>query len=1009
MKLKFYILILALMGAIAHPTFSQDLTVKGKVTDSNGEGMPFTNVVIKGTTNGTTSNLDGYYSMSNLSAEDILLYSSIGFVPQEVIVGSQSVIDISLLEDVTSLEEVVVIGYGTTSEKELTGSVSVVKGEAIEKLNPTRIEQALQGQTPGVEISSQSGSPGGSFNIRIRGVSTNGDNKPLILVDGVVYENLGSLNPSSIESINILKDASSGIYGVRGANGVILITTKKGKKNSKPQISFSSYYGIQEASRRLPVLNATEYGIIANEAFAAGNSTPPFNNPSSLGVGTDWQDQVFEQAPIQNYDFQVRGGGETTSYSFGAGYFTQEGIVGRDKASYDRLTVNFNSNTKLSNKLSLDLITNYTGSKRKTLKENTIGSVLFNALNMSPAMTPFDSDGNYTLADGLGGEVINPLAQIENTHNDTWVNRIFGKIGLNYEIMDGLKFQSSLNFDYTQERFKDFSPETFYGAGKVFNNIESSVNENQKNFWSYTWDNVVFYEKVINEDHSIKATVGTSSYRTRGEHLLTTGWGIPNNDVAFADIARANEIRVGGARSEQFDQRLMSYFARAEYNYNYKYLFSVMARRDGSTRFGSANKFGIFTSVSAGWVMSEEDFMSDIEFINFAKMRVSYGTTGNDKIGDFRYLSSLNGEGVYVFNGNTLSIGSAPGALANPLIAWEKNKQLNVGIDIKFLNNFSLTADYFIKTTSDLLLEVPVSGLTGVGANGSGSPTANAGSVRNKGLELALNYMGYINNDLEINVGYNIATLSNNTLKLNDGVSFIDGGEFGIGQLSPTRWNVGQSIGAFYGLVADGVFQNEEEVAAAPGQTDASPGDLRYADVDGDGVWNNEKDRTFIGSPIPTVSMGLTVSLNYKNFDFSAFANGSFGNVVARNYGRNLALTNKTSYYIQRWTGAGSTNEFPRVTTGGNDNGLFSDHWLENGSYVRIKNIQLGYTFSTEILEKIGANSLRIYTAINNLHTFTDYQGYDPNVSSGESLNAGNDIGYYPQARTYQVGLNLTF
>ncbi|MEQ9286773.1 MAG: TonB-dependent receptor [Cyclobacteriaceae bacterium] len=1009
MKLKLYISI-ALMSLLVHPVVSQDLNISGKITDSNGEGLPFASIVVKGTTNGTTCDLDGNYSIANINQQDVLVYSSVGFVTQEVLVGSQSIINITLSDDITSLEEVVVIGYGTTKEKELTGAVSVVKGDAIEALNPTRVEQALQGQTPGVDITSQSGSPGGGFNIRIRGISTNGDNKPLVLVDGVVYENLGSLNPSSIESINILKDASSGIYGVRGANGVILITTKKGKRNSKPEISVSSYYGVQETSRKLPVLNAFEYGVLANEAFAAGNSAVPFSDPVALGTGTDWQDLVFEKAPIQNYDFQVRGGGESTSYSFGAGYFSQEGIVGLDKASYDRLTVNFNSNTKLSEKLSLDLITNYTGSERKTLNENSIGSVLFNAVNMAPTMAPYDANGDFTLANGLGSEVINPLAQMANTYNDTWANRVFGRIGLNYEIFKGLTVESSLNFDYTNERFKEFIPIVNYGTGKVFNQVESSVNENQKNFWSYTWDNVLFYEKSISSDHNIKATLGTSSYRTRGEHLFTTGWGIPNNSVEFADISRANEIRIGGARSEQFDQRLMSYFARAEYNYKYKYLISVMARRDGSSRFGPEDKFGVFASGSLGWVMTEEDFMSNVDAIDFAKLRVSYGTTGNDKIGDFRYLSSLNGEGVYVFDGNSLSIGTATGGLSNPLIHWEKNNQFNIGLDLEFLNgHFGLTADYFIKTTEDLLLEVPVSGLTGVGAPGGASPVANAGSVRNKGLEVALSYTGTVNDQLKINVGYNITTLNNNTLSLNDGVSFIDAGGFGIGQLPPTRWVVGQPLGAFYGLVTDGVFQTEEEVAAAPGQTDASPGDIRYVDVDGDGTWNNEKDRTFIGSPIPSLSMGLTVSLDYKNFDFSAFANGGFGNDVVRNYERNLPLTNKTSYYTQRWTGEGSTNSFPRITTGANDNDLFSDFWLESGDYVRIKNIQLGYTIPSNVMKKIGATSLRIYTAINNLYTFTKYQGFDPNVSSGEPLNSGIDIGYYPQARTYQVGLNLTF
>ncbi len=1011
MRYKIYLLLIVLLVCSAGVGWAQDLTVSGVITDAeDGSGVPGVTVLVKGTNKGTASDFEGNYKLSGLSAEDVLVFSFIGYATQEIVVGNQSTLDVSLGLDVAELSEVVVIGYGTTTQKELTGSVSVVKGEQIEALKPTRVEQALQGQTAGVQISSESGSPGGGFNIRIRGITTNGDNRPLILVDGVRYDDLGQLNPSAIESINVLKDASAGIYGVQGANGVILITTKDGAKNSKPSLTFNSYFGVQETSRKIPTLNATEYALLVNEAHVNGGSLPPFTDLSGLGAGTDWQDEVFESAPIQDHNFTLNGGGEKSVYSLGGGYFRQEGIVGGDKADFERITGNIKATFDVVEPLKFDVVLNYANTRRNTLLENVLGSVLFNALNMAPNLTPLDDNGDFTLAEGLGSEVINPLAQIASTYNTTEANLINGKVGARYNIIPGLNFESALGFNYNNFRNKTFRPIVNFGTGKVFNQVESSVTETQGINHQLTWDNIFTYETTVGGDHTIKGTLGTSVFRNRYEELSVTGIGIPNNSFDFADISQAQTFRESdAANSIQSDFRLLSYFFRAEYNYKSRYLFSAMIRRDGSTRFGPKNKFGYFPAFSAGWVMSEENFMANLGFVDFFKLRASYGITGNDKIGDFRFVSSLNGEAEYVFDGNTLNQGLALGAISNPEIQWEQNEQFNIGFDADFLDGkLALTVDYFIKTTKDLLLSVPVSGLTGVQAPGGAAPVANAGSIRNQGLEFSAGYNVNVSEDLKIGVNYNVTYLDNETISLNDGVAFIQGGTFGIGQLPPTRWEVGQPIGYFFGLQTDGVFQNDEEVGASAQAGSAAPGDLRYVDQNGDGVIDTD-DRTFIGNPIPQFVMGMGINVSYKNIDFSVFADAQTGNDIVRNYERNLPFTNRASYYTQRWHGPGTSNSFPRISTGANDNDLFSDFWLEDGSYLRIKNIQLGYTFPEDLLSKIGVTRLRLYATVNNLVTFTDYQGFDPNVSSSDPLNAGIDIGYYPQARSYIFGLNLGF
>lgn len=1010
--MKFYFLFLiALFWAPI--LWGQDLEISGNVKDASfNEPLPGVNVIVKNTTTGTTTDFDGNFVLPNRAIGDILVFSYLGFITQEVTIQDASTLAIILQEDVSALDEVVVVGYGTSTKKELTGAVSVVGSETIEDLNPTQVEQALQGQVAGVQITSGSGSPGSASNIRIRGISTNGDNRPLILVDGNVIEDLSVINPGDIESMNILKDATAGIYGVRAANGVILITTKTGRKNTELKFSYDAYGGYQETTRRIPVLNATEYALLINEAFTAGGDAAPFPDVSQLGSGTDWQDEVFQKAPVINHNVTISGGTEKSTYSFGASLLTQNGIVGGAKSNFRRYTSRINFNTDLLENLKLTANLIYTGTNRKALTENSIGSVLFNALNNAPTFKV--KEGNsFTLAEGLGNEVINPLAQIENTFNRTNVDKISGKIGLNYTFWDHFTAESSLQFNYSEVDGRTFSPTVFYGSGKVFNNTgRNSIAVNKDIFKDYTFDAFLNYDKTFWEDHNFKATLGMSVFDTKGQFSGTsTGFFEIATTSAQADIANAVDIINGqkdSGLSGKFDERLLSYFTRLQYNYKGKYLLSGIIRRDGSTKFGPENRFGYFPSGSAGWIVSDESFLENSNTINFLKLRGSYGIVGNDRIRSNAFRSVLDGEAAYVIDGN-LVFGQASGILSNPEIQWEEQKTLDVGLDLRLFNNrIDITADYFKKRTEDLLVQPPVSGILGAAAPGAQAPVVNAGTVENKGLEFAIGYSNDPEKEFNFSANYNVTFLDNQVISVNNGVGFIPGGSFGIGQDPPSRMEDGKPLGYFYGLMADGIFQNQAEVDAHATQTNTSPGDIRFVDINGDGVIDSD-DRTDIGNPIPDATMGLNISFKYKNFDFGAYAFASIGNDIVRDYERNQQLVNKSVYTINRWTGEGTSNTNPRLTTGATSNTLFSDFYVEDGSFVRIQNAQLGYTIPNELIEKMGADKLRVYVSANNIYTFTKYRGYDPSASSGDPIGAGIDRGFYPVPRTYLLGINLKF
>lgn len=1014
--------------------FAQKSTISGVIKDDQGFTVPGATILEKGTTNGTTSDMDGNYSLEvNQGEGAILVFSFIGFETQEILVAGRKQINVTMSASTQALDEVVVVGYGTTTKKEVTGATSKVTGESIEKLNIPRMDQALQGQVSGVNINTNSGSPGGSSTIRIRGLSTFGDNDPLILVDGVVYdsEGLNALNPNDIASINVLKDATAGIYGVRAANGVIIIETKQGTTNSAPKIEVGGYYGVQQASRKLNLLTAKEYAVIKNEMFANGEDDLPFNN-TELGTGTNWQDSVFQMAQIQNWNVSISGGTKASRYSVGGSYFTQDGIVGGDKSNFNRFNVRLNLGNDLTEKMTLNSVLLYTRENRKTLPENGIGSVLYNTINAFPTDPVRTDQGTYSYLEEVS-DIINPIAQMENTYNGAWVDKIVGKEELAIELSDDFVFTNRINYNYALVDSKSFSPLVWYGPGKAQNSainedldpslveigdsnfIErgASVYESRATYVDLTFESFVNYNHTFNEDHVVKATLGASVFSRSGSGLNGTAFDIPNNSVDYADIS-ANQAPGGylnNVGSFQYQERLLSTFLRAEYGYKYKYLFSAIMRRDGSSKFGPNNRYGYFPTGSAAWVISEEDFFN-VAPISFLKLRLSYGVSGNDQIPNFAYRALLDGEGVYVFN-DVITQGVALGRASNPDLKWESTRQFNAGLDITFYQNFNMAANYFIKNTFDLLFQPDVSGVLGSYGPGGQPPVINAGDVSNKGFEFELGYATNPRKDLQFGANFNFTTISNKVLATPDGVDFLPGATFGVGGNVATRFEEDFPIGYFIGLETAGIYQTQEEIDNAEVvQEGAKPGDLIFVDQNGDGVisFNDNTDKKMLGSPIPDFTFGLNLNASYKGFDVSANMFAAVGQEIIRNYERQQPYANQLDYVINRWTGEGTSETDPRVTTGATRNTEFSDYYVEDGSFLRIRNVQLGYTLPEDLVKKGRMSSVRVYVSANNLATLTNYRGYDPDIgSAGGTLAAGVDYGFYPQARTFMGGINVKF
>jgi TonB-linked SusC/RagA family outer membrane protein len=944
---------------------AQTINVKGTVKDAvSGEVLPGVSILIKGTVKGTETDFDGVYALSNLEKGATLVFRYLGYKQQEVI-AVNGTLDVSLEYSAEALDEIIVVGYGSQKRKDVTGSVSIVGAETLQALKPIDATTALQGTTAGVAVNLSSGAPGAKANILIRGVSSNTKNQPLTIVDGYQGD-LNSINPNDIESITVLKDAQAAIYGIRGANGVILVTTKIGKKNKAPTVKYDTYSAIQQTTRKLDYLNATEYALVLNEAYGASGQTLPFTNVSQLGVGSDFQEELFNDAFLMNHNVSVSGGGENSRYFISASRTQQDGIVAKETSNFIRNNIKLNLGVDISDKLNFSLIANYF----TTASEGFAGSVLFNGLNYAPTFGLDEDDENNF----LGIELINPLNQLKNTYNENNGSGLEGNFKLVYKPIEGLAITSRLGYKIFNEKGRTFTPIQNYGISKVYNIPQSSVYQFKQTSTRVVFETFANYSKTFAEDHNTTFTLGTSVQNDLFDGIYASGINVPNNSYDFAQLNLTDAQNEQRSLNSGFaDKRLTSFFGRIQYDYQGKYLFSGLLRRDGSSAFIKEFRFDQFWALTTGWKISEENFLKDNETISFLKLRASYGTLGNE-VGNNLYRSLLGGEGTYVFDG-ALVDGTAPGRLPNPLAQWETAEKLDIGLDINlFDDKVSIVADYFEESRKDLLIaNFPVSGILGTSAPGGGRPTVNAGTSLNTGAELAISYAA---------------------------------------NLPPSRMEVGQPIGYFYGLQTDGLFQNQAAIDAHPSQTGLSevvtaPGDIRYKDVNGDGVIDIN-DRTNIGKPQADFYMGFNFSGTYKNWDFSAYLYSELGKEIVRNYERFLPNVNKPSYYLGRWTGEGTSNSIPRLTNDATNNKLFSDFFVEDGSFLRLQNVQIGYNINADTLERIGVSKLRVYTSVNNLFTITDYSGYDPTINGG-AIGAGIDYGTYPSARQFILGLNVEF
>ncbi len=1050
-----YVIILSFL-LVSIWSYGQEFEIKGTVLEDGSQmPLPGVTVLLKNTTNGTSTDFDGNFTLKKVPSGSTIVFSSVGYATQEIIVTSNKELTVLLKEDAEALESVVVIGYGSQRKELVSGAFASVEAEEIVARNPVRVEEALQGSASGVQVNATSGSPGAGLNIRIRGITSNGNNDPLIIVDGVnIGNDLSVIDPNDIEKIDVIKDASSAIYGVQASNGVILITTKAGRKNSKTRFSYNAFYSVQETSNTLDLMNATEYGVYVNETEIADGNALPYPDLSILGEGTDWQDELFTTAPLFSHSLSASGGSENITYGVSGSYLGQDGIIASEKSNFTRWTLKNNLSIDLTEKLKLNTLLLYTNVKRRGIPEGGRGSILYYGANASPLTPVFDgtdgsgpSRGFSYIGTEQGIEIINPFAVIDNTYNETKVNRFTGKLELQYDITDDIQATSRFNFNYADQISRFYVPLQYYGPNKVQNtvlvnnnqfvldtnddgdrDVYSLVGENVQNFFDYTWESFINYQKTFG-DHNVSAVLGTSLQSFQYDGFFATGFLVNGpDDWSNAYLSNTQSFIIDDDDTPNGDpqdiqqtlspttgigeDRLYSIFGRVQYDYQGKYLFSGMVRRDASTRFGPDNRVGYFPSFSGGWVISKEEFFKS-SIIDNLKLRGSWGITGNDRIGSYRWLGFLQGanaEATYPF-GDTLAFGNAIGALSNSKLQWETTKQTNIGFDMSlFDRKLDVSVDYYRKRTEDLLLVPEVSALLGTSAGGSSAPVVNAGIVENRGLDLSINFSHEFTEDFSIQVGYNLTSINNEAIEVNNAAGFLPGGLFDLNQTT-SRFQSGLPIGAFWGLQTDGIFQNQAEIDAHAVQPDAQPGDIRYVDLDGDGVveFGSQDDQTNIGNPIPDFTMGFNLNLNYKNFDFGTTLYASIGNDIARSYERFLTYSNKPTLYLDRWTGEGTSNSVPRASTNASNNRLFSDFFVEDGSYLRIQNIQIGYSLPDSLLEKMHLDRFRLYFGVNNLHTFTKYRGYNPDVSNSDPLSAGVDLGQYPLARTFTTGINVSF
>ncbi len=994
MQFKF---ILAALGLLCQSALSAQVSVSGKVTDEKGESLIGANILVKNSSVGTITDIDGSWSLKIQDPYSTLVFSYTGYTTQEIPLKGGNTLDVVLREEATLINEVVVVGYGTQRKSDLTGSVSSVKSEDIQKIAAANPLQALQGKVAGVQVSAASGRPGEGPVVRIRGTGTLNGASPIFVVDGLILTNIDFLNAADIERMEVLKDASAAaIYGTRGANGVILITTRKGSRSQKPRVSLNSYVGQQQAEKRLDLTNATEYGTLVNEISVNSGGRPVYTDPAALGEGSDWQDVIYQDGLIQNYNLNVAGGSENMIYSISGDVFRQEGII---RSSYfNRYTLRINNEYRFSKwlKFGHNVAFVMTDNNREP------GGIVFNAIAADPTAPVRDSLGNYGNT-SRNSNVSNPAAQLEyNSYNRGYGQQFTGNMYSDVFLTKHLSARSSFGFNLVNNRNRSYEPQFFVNDKQQ--NPESRIFAGFFRGVDWQWENTLNYRREWKK-HRIDLLGGYTVQAISGEGIGGGRTRLIGDTEEFFYLNSGDAQTATNYHFGNTPERYLSTLFRLNYALFDRYLITASWRRDGSSKFGSERRFGSFPSLAFAWRVIDEPFLRNQKLLSNLKLRASWGRLGNDKIPASAAVPTVTNNLSSVFGPDEqLLFGATVITLANPFLQWELSNSLNYGVELGVLDNrLTLEIDHYRRRTDKILVPVPIPDYVG----SSGDPYVNAAEVLNQGWEGAMNYSGKLGK-FNYRLGINGSTLQNEVLSLGTGNEALRGAIIS-GEVA-TLTEVGSPIGAFYGYRVAGVYQNTEDIAQFPNQGIVRPGDLRFEDVNGDGLISPD-DRTYLGSPIPNLIYGFNAGFEVAGIDFSMDFNGVSGNKILNSklMARGFGIPNFESVFLDRWTGEGTSTTAPRATNGGYPNFNVSDRFLEDGSFMRLRSVQLGYTLPQSLLKRINMSNLRIYLSGNNVILWTNYSGYSPEIGSENVLQVGIDGGIYPTARTFLLGLNANF
>ena len=981
-------------------------SITGLITDVSGVPLPGASIVEKGTTNGTQSDFDGNFSI-DVDGSATLVISYIGFSTKEVAVNGRSTINVTLDEDFNQLEEVVLVGYGSQSRVSVTNAISSVTSDDLVETPAIGVSQALQGRAAGVNVVN-TGTPGSNPLVTIRGLGTFGNNTPLFVVDGVPTGSLNNIPAESIESVDILKDASSAaIYGSRGSNGVILIKTKGGKPSAKPMFQFTTYAGLASNPKTLDLLNANQYRQYASEAYdadpvAPGNQIYPGLQPGNFdpNVDTDWQNEVFRTGLVQNYNVQASGGSETATYSVNAGYLKQEGTL--IETDFQRYSLGLNTNINLSERVKIGQTLNLGVSRRHPGQD-----IFSNLLRITPTIPVFDESANFysevtTSFDGQDAD--NPVRVLSNNDNLDTSTSIVGSLFGSYEIVKGLTYTLTIGLDHSYNNTDNFSKSILIGSRQRLN---AETRKIRSKFIGTVITNTLNYNTSIREVHNLDILAGYE--RNKGNYEQVDAQ-TRNSLTDFVEHLNPGDVM--NVSSSSSENNLHSVFGRINYDFDKKFLLSATIRADGSSRFGPENRWGYFPSVSGG-VNLGKLFLEDSSSISNLKLRGSWGITGNNNIGDYLFDFGLQTNFNYVIDGNLVS-GTKPSSLANPGLKWEELTSINIGADLGLFNEaLTFSAEYFINQSDGLLVDVPTPRSSG---DTRGTITQNVGGTETNGLEFVLGYKDFEGNfTWGANVNF-FANLNSEVTSLGSVDAIFNGNLY---QQNHNRLYVGEAPFHFFGYRTDGIFQNDAEVAAHATQNNAEPGNILYVDTNNDGAIDAD-DRVIIGNPTPDVSLGIDLNFQYKNFDASVFLNGIYGNDTYAGYRypteQQARLFNMSTVVLDRWTPTNPSNTIPKATPGFTGNELVSDRFIEDGSFTRLRSITLGYTIPERALKAFangGLSGIRVYVSGQNLATWTDYSGYDPEIipalSNGTVTAVGLDRGNYAPPRTILAGLQVEF